>query len=347
MTRVGTIIKGLGSAMLLVLLIAGVPTVLFRVGAFPSTVPDLPAMWLAATRPDTGNRAVFAVLAVLVWLAWASFTISVLREIAAAVRTRGRRPARPMRGLTWSARPAEILVAAIIAVFVTAPLIGAAATPAAAGTAAIAAPSAAATVATASHHAAAVPHAGPRTKSTTATAGNAGSSGEQDHAAKVAPGRTGAGTTSQASGPAPSAPETATARSTATHTAGPTRYTVHRRDTLWSIADRQLGDPLRYREIADLNPDIGADYEIHAGQTLILPAATLAGSSGTSASIDLNQTPNHHFCRSLISRSRGRGSDEGQGGSRESAGGRHAFRDRRRTRSQAVGSGMGREQGQG
>ena len=208
MTRVGTILKGLGSAMLLVLLIVGVPIVLFRVGAFPSTVPDLPAMWLAATRPDTGNRAVFAVLAVLVWLAWASFTISVLREIAAAIRTRGRRPARPMRGLTWSARPAEILVAAIIAVFVTAPLIGAAATPATAGTAAIAAPSGAATVATASHHAAAVPHAGPRTKSTTATAGNAGSSGEQDHAAKVAPGRTGAGTTSQASGPAPSASAT-------------------------------------------------------------------------------------------------------------------------------------------
>ncbi len=122
MTRLITVVKGLGSALLLAAFIVGVPAVMVRIGAFPSTVPDLPAMWQAAIRPDTGNRAVFAVLAVLVWVAWASFTLSVLREIGTAIRTRGERSARPVRGLTWSARPAEILVAAIVAVFVAAPL---------------------------------------------------------------------------------------------------------------------------------------------------------------------------------------------------------------------------------
>ena len=52
---------------------------------------------------------------------------------------------------------------------------------------------------------------------------------------------------------------------------GQVRYTVKRRDTLWSIADRHLGDPLRYRDIAALNPHLGPDYQIHPGQVLTLP----------------------------------------------------------------------------
>jgi nucleoid-associated protein YgaU len=243
MTRLITVVKGLGSALLLAAFIVGVPAVMVRIGAFPSTVPDLPAMWQAAIRPDTGNRAVFAVLAVLVWVAWALFTLSVLREIGTAIRTRGERSARPVRGLTWSARPAEILVAAIVAVFVAAPLLGATATPAAAagspsggGSEARMTP-----VATAAHH--------PGATDTSA----------RPAASSVA---TPAGHTTQA---APAGPHAAHAGDTA-------QYTVKRRDTLWSIAERHLGDPMRYREIARLNPAIGADYEIHTGQVLTLPA---------------------------------------------------------------------------
>ncbi|WP_214405758.1 LysM peptidoglycan-binding domain-containing protein [Pseudonocardia lacus] len=59
-------------------------------------------------------------------------------------------------------------------------------------------------------------------------------------------------------------------------------HTVADRDTLWRIAERELGDPLRWREIYDLNkgrpqPDGGILTEaslLHAGWTLVLPADT-------------------------------------------------------------------------
>ena len=46
-----------------------------------------------------------------------------------------------------------------------------------------------------------------------------------------------------------------------------------RRDTLWGIAQRHLGDPLRYPEIADLNPTkVGPDNQIQPGAVLRMPA---------------------------------------------------------------------------
>ena len=49
-------------------------------------------------------------------------------------------------------------------------------------------------------------------------------------------------------------------------------YQVQRRDTLWALAERYLGDPLRYPEIARLNPiPIGPDNEIYPGTVLVLP----------------------------------------------------------------------------
>ncbi|MHB8185643.1 MAG: hypothetical protein ACYDDU_06060, partial [Dermatophilaceae bacterium] len=132
MTRLATIAKGLSSALLLLAVVAGLPAVLIRIGAFPRAIPDLPSLWRSATGPDPAGRAVFAVLAVLAWGLWAAFTISVLREIGAAIRTRGARTARPVPGLDWSARPAALLIAAIVAMFVAAPLLTAAAPYAAA-----------------------------------------------------------------------------------------------------------------------------------------------------------------------------------------------------------------------
>jgi nucleoid-associated protein YgaU len=49
-------------------------------------------------------------------------------------------------------------------------------------------------------------------------------------------------------------------------------YQVQRRDTLWALAERHLGDPLRYPEIARLNPAVvGPDNEIFPGTVLVLP----------------------------------------------------------------------------
>ncbi|SFE42585.1 LysM peptidoglycan-binding domain-containing protein [Blastococcus tunisiensis] len=54
--------------------------------------------------------------------------------------------------------------------------------------------------------------------------------------------------------------------------AATTTYQVQRRDTLWALAERYLGDPLRYPEIARLNPTaVGPDNEIFPGTVLVLP----------------------------------------------------------------------------
>jgi nucleoid-associated protein YgaU len=55
--------------------------------------------------------------------------------------------------------------------------------------------------------------------------------------------------------------------------AAPKSYQVQRRDTLWALAERYLGDPLRYPEIIALNPTaVGPDNEIYAGTVLVLPS---------------------------------------------------------------------------
>ena len=70
---------------------------------------------------DQNMTVVFAVLAAIVWFCWAAFTVSTLREIAAAIATRGRGSARPLPKLEWVGRPAAQLVAAVVLVFVSAP----------------------------------------------------------------------------------------------------------------------------------------------------------------------------------------------------------------------------------
>ena len=53
--------------------------------------------------------------------------------------------------------------------------------------------------------------------------------------------------------------------------AGP-EYVVQRRDTLWALAERHLGDPLRYSEIVALNQGrIGPDNQIAPGTVLTFP----------------------------------------------------------------------------
>ncbi len=65
-------------------------------------------------------------------------------------------------------------------------------------------------------------------------------------------------------------------------TAVTTSYEVQRRDTLWGIAADHLGDPLRYREIVELNRDlVGPDNEIAPGTVLQLPTVAPATTQPT------------------------------------------------------------------
>ena len=256
--RAGVIVKGLAALLFTLGFIAGVPYLLLRIGAFPTSIPDPSTLWRAATGPDLTGHGVFVVLAALVWVGWAWFTLSVLRETGAAIRSRGRRPTRaPRRVLGRTSRgvqPAGILVAAIVAMFVSAPLLAAGAPPAAAaGHSGAATGTGHGTVATATHNAAS------GSTSARATSSSAAGSASTSHASTT---HQGAGAAAKAT----SAKSSKQGRAVAT-----TNYTVRRHDTLWTIAEKQLGDPTRYREIVNLNPHLQHDTTIHAGETLKLP----------------------------------------------------------------------------
>ncbi len=246
--RAGVVLRGIGALLVTLGFVVGVPYLLFRIGAVPTSVPDPAAMWRAAIGPDLSGHGMFVVLAALVWIGWAWFTLSLLREGAAAIRTRGRRPARTPHRLTWSVQPAAILVAAIVALFVTTPLLAAGASPAlAAGQTGIDSGARHGTIATATLIGDTPPKAMKAAPSQPSTVG-ARSAAPASHAR------------------AATAAKTATQPSTAT-----TTYTVRRYDTLWGIAERQLGDPTRYIEIVNLNPHLKHDITIHAGEQLTLP----------------------------------------------------------------------------
>jgi nucleoid-associated protein YgaU len=49
-------------------------------------------------------------------------------------------------------------------------------------------------------------------------------------------------------------------------------YTIQKGDTLWGIAERQLGSGRRYQEILELNPTISDVSAIRVGSRIQLPA---------------------------------------------------------------------------
>ena len=55
----------------------------------------------------------------------------------------------------------------------------------------------------------------------------------------------------------------------------PTKYTVRHRETLWTIAQAQLGHGTAWSCIAHANPGLGDANLIHEGEVLLLPAACL------------------------------------------------------------------------
>ena len=273
---VGTFVKGVGSLLLLIGFIAGVPYVLIRMGAYPTSIPDPASLWRSLTGPDLSGRGVFTVIAGLVWIGWVWFTLSVLRETAAAIFSRGHRPRRhsrpgtrrPVRQRTWSVQPAAVLVAAVVAMFITTPLLAATRQPGprrqprAAAPPRGPAPSPPPRNTPPPARPPQPPRVRPRTaadlsvsSATHSAAQPTASSGSSVHKASA---------TLSASTKRP--PSTTSKSSTVT-------YTVRRYDTLWSIAERQLGDPTRFHEIVTLNPHLKKDMTIHAGDVLTLPAA--------------------------------------------------------------------------
>ena len=80
----------------------------------------------------------------------------------------------------------------------------------------------------------------------------------------------------------PATPLGAPGGSTENETSGAGDYTVQQGDTLWDIAGEQLGDPNRYTEIAEANPDITDPGLITPDQQLTIPGAGDAGDADSS-----------------------------------------------------------------
>src|SRR5680860_592345 len=244
--RLHRITSGLAAGLVLLTTVVGVPALLVAIGAAPTSVPSLGQVRHALLVQDQNMQVVFAVLAAIVWFCWAAFTLSTVREIAAAIRTRGRASARPLPRMEWVGRPAAQLVAAVVLLFVAAPALISVTAPAAA---AVVSSDTRATSSLATHQEVTRPPTGVHEGAANATS-------SRRH------------------------------KNTAT-------YTVQRRDTLWSIAETQLGNPLRWPELAHLNPGVvgpAPNFLIRAGATLTLAPAADDGSGAASEHVVMVET---------------------------------------------------------
>ena len=239
-SRILRMLRGVGALLVLVAVVVGVPLLLAWLRLTPHGIPTAHQVTTALRRRDDGQLAA-VVIAAGAWLCWALFTISLLPEIAAAVRNR---PAFDLPGLGVFQRPAGALVAAIAIALTAAPL------TAGAGAAAKAAPPP--PLPTPSP----VQLSAPRPVPTLPPAAEH-RNGNRPLAADAQQ---------------PGAPASAAVPTDQTPTRAAPTYVVQRRDTLWGIAERYLHNPLRYSEIAHLNPAaVGPDNEITPRAVLTLP----------------------------------------------------------------------------
>ena len=249
MTRLAHLVKGLAALAVLVGLVAGVPWALWHfIGwPLPHHLPTAAQVGRALNHRGIPAQALIDALAVVVWLTWATLVASLAVEIPAALS--GRHASRlPVAGI-FQPLTGRLVAAVVVATLTLAPR------PAHTGT--LGRAMAATTVRR--------PVAALVVDDAVLTAST-----------RPAPPATAAPPAAIAT-PGADAPPTAPAAATATAT-----YVVQHGDTLWGIAQRELGDPLRWSEIYRLNegrPQPGGDtlsdpHWIDPGWTLLLPAAT-------------------------------------------------------------------------
>ena len=246
MTRAGHLAKGLAALGLLTVLVAGIPWALWHfVGwPLPHHVPGASQIGRALNHQGIPDQALVDALAVVVWITWATLIASLVVEIPAALSGR-HAPHLPVAGV-FQPLTGRLVATVIVACLALAPRSGHSDGPGSSG------------------------HGGPLL-------------GRRPVAALVVTEATITTSTYPIAATAPTTaadqPPPATASST---TAAPDTYIVQRGDTLWGIAQRQLGDPLRWSEIYQLNENRpqpgGAEltdpHWIDPGWTLLLPATT-------------------------------------------------------------------------
>ncbi|HEY1829811.1 MAG TPA: LysM peptidoglycan-binding domain-containing protein [Acidimicrobiales bacterium] len=246
MTRLVRLAQGLGALVLLFALVAGIPWALWHFVGWPLPHHVLTAAQVgrALNRQGIPDQALVDALAVVVWITWATLVASIAVEIPAALS--GRHPPRlPLAGV-FQPVTGRLAAAVLVACLSLAPRavhgLPSGGDPGGLSAGTARWPVPALVVRDAVLTSAQLPSSGP------VTAGPAGAR------AATAPGPT---------------------------AAVPGTYVVQRGDTLWGIAERQLGDPLQWQTIYQLNegrPQPGGltltdPHWIDPGWTLILPAA--------------------------------------------------------------------------
>ncbi|MFC5381829.1 LysM peptidoglycan-binding domain-containing protein [Aquipuribacter nitratireducens] len=238
------LVRGLLALLLLLVVLVGIPAVLWHVGApFPSGSPG--ELVDRLLRPDDGTL-LLAALTLVGWVAWGSFALAVLLDVPAHMRGL---PAPRVPGLTLQQRAASVLVGAVVALVVG----GVAAGPAAAT------------------------DVGPR-------AGGASAPPPASAPTEVPVGGGDRGDDAVPAG-ATGAPDAAVQSALA--------VTVQRGDSLWSLAERHLGDGHRWRDLAEANlgtpqpggGSLGADGALQPGWRILVPGEPAEGTRGVASDV--------------------------------------------------------------
>lgn len=110
MTRIG---KGLGSLILLLVLLVGIPAGLLYWAGNP--IPTLDELTAALTMPDwTGSFLMGTIFPIVGWIAWATFAVAFLAEIPSQIKGV---PKVKLPGLGMQQKTVGVLLAAVIALF--------------------------------------------------------------------------------------------------------------------------------------------------------------------------------------------------------------------------------------
>ena len=260
MNRVARVARGVGALGLILALVAGIPWALWHfVGwPLPHHLPSAAQVGRALNRQGIPAQTLIDALAAVVWITWAVLVVSLAAEIPAAVAGRHARRL-PLAGI-FQPFTGPLVAAVLVAGLSLAPRAGhQGVTGGGALPATVHRPAA-----TLVMRDAAFTNSTRRIATATATA----------TAPAPVPVTPPAVSNAGATQPAASAQPVPT----------PTTYVVQRGDTLWGIAERELGDPLKWSEIFELNegrpqPDgttLDDPHWIDPGWTLLLPVEPTA-----------------------------------------------------------------------